>query len=258
MRPIQMIAWGITAASGGGWAWNWLLSGGWAWNWLLNWLVSYWQADTNWSFPDIHWAHNWVINWSYYSSSWKINWCYNTWWRPYYIWVAHNAAFNSNNNSYAFWVKSASVTKTSNIKWLFCKALNTWYNHEMSIGFQWTTWYIQATISSGAVSVTTIWTTDAYDLQWHSVVVTKEYWVGWDTITIYVDWVYQNSQIFWFNAVQNSNEIVMWKFTTRSNPVRYFDWWMDEIALWNVDIGLAWAVAYHNAWSWLPYWDYTV
>ena len=234
----------------------------WTWvsiaNWLLNNLESYYKCDTNGSFPDAHWSNTGTINWATYTASWKINWWYSFDWVNDYIGIPHISAYNSDNNTYSFWVKSPSTTNPSSSKWLFWKAPTTWFDREIGINFSATTWYIQVSIWNWTDTIFTItWTNDFYDANYHLVVVKKIYWVSWDTLELYVDDVLEASWTATFNWVQNSNEIVLWKLSSISDPARYFGWDMDEVWIWSDELTTAQGTDLDNSWAWLSYDNFT-
>ena len=99
-------------------------------NWLLNWLVSYWKADTNWSFPDVHWTNDWTLSWVSYTASWKIGWAYTSDWVNDKIdcWSDTSLSVTSGDATWSLWINNITTPAANRV--LFCRMKNAdlkWY-----------------------------------------------------------------------------------------------------------------------------------
>lgn len=104
----------------------------WTPNWLLNNLVSYYKADTSWSFPDTHGSSNGTINGATYTASGKINWGYDFDGTNDYITVSHAYTWHF---TIATWVKFDSFkTWESQIYRIASWSKNIWFSHTGTSG----------------------------------------------------------------------------------------------------------------------------
>lgn len=215
-------------------------------NWLLNNLISYWKADTNWSFPDAHWSNNWTINGATYTASWKINWAYDLDWINDNITVANNANLDLWTWDFTinFWFNATSLADNDNFISDYTTA-NRW-------------WYIHINSANQAVRLVT------YDWVWITNVASADSYLStwvWTMLTCIRSWtnhyIYKN----WWSEVSAS-----WTSRNLSNAQfeiwtlegsNFYDWDIDEIWIWNTAITADQLAALYNSWDGLSYNSYT-
>ena len=223
-------------------------------NWLLNNLVSYYKADTSWSFPDAHWTNDMTLVWPTFTT-WKINGGYN--------FDGGDYCYINKNETYSAWSLACWVKYTENLANGF---INLWR-------YNWGAWNQVFRITGRGTVIASVWlawseiTANAWinknDWLWHHV------WCSWDSnwdwkIRLYIDWVLLatstwvkvNDFIPWTGAdyrniggysVDNNTSNPQWKYT----------WDIDECAIWTRALAGEDFTNLYNSWAWLPYSNFT-
>jgi len=226
-------------------------------NWLLTDLLSYWKADTNWSYPDAHWSNPWTINWATFDASWKINWDYN--WDGINdnidFW---NTTLSSSTLSISLWAKLGADTGAqqwiiSQESWtlaanssFFLRWINvsstTWY---WDFWYRDTSWWFPVVWDSTPIAIPT----SAYV---HLVVVQD---TPWGTLKLYVDNVLNDTIVIGLNRANNTTNLRMmcrawWTSSCVNGKI-------DETWIWNTALTSDDVSALYNAWAWLSFDNFT-
>jgi len=201
---------------------------------LTTWLVSYWRADTNGSFPDAHWSNTWTISWASYTSSWKVDWAYSYNWTTDYVGLSNITPWTT--FSISSWIYLDALW---NYRWIIWSTTTT----GAGFHFQLSTsdypniylYWVAAWITS-SVAITTG--------TWYNVIATYD----GSNIRIYLNWVLR-----WTQAASGSctttTSLQIWQ--TYIN--RWFDWKIDETWYWSKTLTQAEITSLYNWWSWLSY-----
>lgn len=217
---------------------------------LLNGIVTYWKADTNWSFPDSVWTSDWTINWATFTASWKINWAYILDWNN--DWINTNYKNITSQLTVSVWFKT---TQTSD--WdIFSKYRWIW-NQRSFISRLQADWKMHCYVSTDWLSITQDFeTTNTWnDWLWHHFVFVNQWAWVWP-MQIWIDWVNQVWTLTWPNSdIFNSINLDWAIWTTDSvNPTfALFDWTIDEPAIWNRALTSSEITELYNAGNWNQY-----
>jgi len=217
-------------------------------NWLLDWLVSYYKADDNWTFPDVYWSNDWTISWATYTASWKINWGYSYDWTNDYVNIANQISVSS-AFSISSWIKFDSLTPWAT--WILTKrnwsTINDWVvatgasnNLTMIIWHSWWT-YVHESYAQSNFD-TSSW--------WHITFT----FLAWWFVKLYVNWTKVWTDIASANNANNDN--VPARFG--HNFFTWYFWWdIDETWIWSKELTEDKITALYNAWRALSYDDFT-
>lgn len=216
-------------------------TGAWETNGLLTWLVSYWKADTSWSFPDAHGSNNGTISGASYTASWKINGAYS------YDGTNDDINLNITNLStyddvsFSCWFNTTTTWTTQLIMWndLGLRILIDGGN------------VVVQSRSTTAVfsSISSSTTASTYH---HAVVTFKK---NGDMI-LYLNW----SNVASTTVVDRENADTYWVYLwvdNRGSKSLYFSWDIDEAWFWQKDLTATEVTALYNSGSWLSYDDFT-
>lgn len=229
----------------------------WGWtNWLLNWLVSYWKADTNWSFLDSHWSNDMILAWPTFLTTAKINWWYN------FDWVNDNCYINK-NETYSACSLSCWVKYTENLaNWFINLWRYNWAGWNQIFRLIWRA-TVKASVWLAWSEISADYWVNKNDWIWHHI------WCSWDSawdwkIRLYIDWTlvatsstaktssfvpwtWADYWHIWWYTVDNDTTDATWKYK----------WDIDECALWNVALTDEQFAELYNNNSWLSYNDFT-
>jgi len=218
----------------------------------INWLISYWKADTNGSFPDSVWTNNWAINWATYTASWKINWAYDFDGVNDYIAIWDNSSLDLTSSiTMSAWVK---IDTAVNFGWIFYKWTNTGWAINYSIDL-WTNWITPRFSWTNPNNSYKVFQSN-FNLStwvWYNIVAVHT-WGSWANTKIYINWVDEwGSWTFWTwneSAITNNESL----YVGRIYPLSiYLDWTIDEQAIWNRAITSTEATELYNSWAWKQY-----
>ena len=223
---------------------------GWLWPFnnhatLVNWLISYYKADTSWSFPDSHWSNNWVISWASYTASGKINWAYSFDWLNDYVDLLDNVDLRLLwNYSISFWIKSNNNS-----------VIQRYINKDDALDFSWG---YALTLAGWQIILT------------HNNWVDQNYWTWfnppvwvWTYLTLTFDWSNRKFYVNWiqswwniwtsWNMTWDTNKLYIWTFGASVPQGQYMDWLIDEIWIWDKALITSEITDLYNSWNWLSY-----
>lgn len=148
--------------------------------------------------------------------------------------IPHNAVYNSNDQSFTFIFVAPSSIPTDS-KGLVYKAPDTGFDREMGIAVNANDGVLKYNIFDGVSQTDGIVTSQESicDGLVHHVVAIKKYALNNDTLQLYIDGVLVDEMIVGYNAVQNTNEIVVGKVASNSISARYYSGTIDEFAIFN-------------------------
>jgi len=234
--------------------WDWLPYWDFTWpNTLLTGLVSYYDYDSNWSFPDSHWSNTWSINWATFSSWWWIiSNCYDFDWTNDYIDVADNATLDFWTSDFTtnFWMYSDIATASN------------WYpltkKDNASTNLAW--WLIDADwwIRVADWSWNDSWWTASVTTAGEWVMVTHVFDRSWSCT------IYENNILVWTvtisgsqNSVDNAIAMRIWWRIQSGSLTSPFDWKLDETWLWDRKLTVRERTDLYNGWAALAYSSFT-
>lgn len=223
-----------------------------AWNWLLNNLVSYYKCDTSWSFPDVHWSNNWTISGASYTSSWKINWAYDYDWTNDYVSMPSWTSVSWwTARTLSLWIKKWTSTWIETIYESWIQSPEKAFRLHHSVNEQ-----NDIYISFNNNDYYTVWNTIT-NWVWHHISVVYDWWtLSTSTVHIYVDWVSKSLTMAW-TWTWSANTSTWISYLWQDSSIRYFEWIIDEVWIWNTNKLQTDITALYNSGSWLSYNNFT-
>lgn len=213
-------------------------------NGLLNNLVSYYKADTSWSFPDAHGSNNGTINGATYTASGKINGAYSFDGIDDYVeFNNNNIATLDNNFSIQLWFNIDNVETTQGFLYKFWlrDIWIRWGNVANNIQFQlynWTTTpYLNTPVSKNV---------------WNHIVCVREksLWMK-----LYLNGILSANNLFTWNANSTPWNDRIWGHW---NQTLFIHSLIDEVWFWDVALNSNDVTALYNSWNWLSYNNFTL
>lgn len=219
-------------------------------NGLLNNLISYYKADTSWSFLDAHGSNNGTINGATFTASGKINWGYS---------------FTTNDYIDLWWDNNLQPTSWKTI------TVNLWFKNSSSYSPYWFLWNwgYQNGVSWNASWFIALNSTNIIRLTWNGTDVldasfTHNDW-QWHMLTVVIQStnakIYVNANLLatWnitLNTSESTRNVQLWWLWV--DNLFFLNWEIDEIAsyLWEktqTDIDNL-----YNSWAWLSYDNFTL
>lgn len=215
-------------------------------NWLKNNLVSYYKADTSWSFNDSHWTNNWTLYWATYTASWKINWAYN--------FVGVFEQYLTLPNGVIPW-----GTNTLSI-WFWAKYSSTSWNMAIIMTARTGEWLLIYQSGPYLVfskpNVSDLLYNMSADTSWHYYICSSDW--SWMEIKKDNNVVATNTNTSnWVNP--NWDPISIWNYLNNGSMASGWglDWTLDELWIWNNKVSVdKWTLLY-NSGNWLSYDTFT-
>jgi len=204
----------------------------------------------DWNSNDAVWSNNWTdTSITYSAGDWKIV-------QGALFTRASNSkinipAFNPNTASNP-WSAQAWIKTSITWSWILQYSLisrRTWTNtFQLAMVSNIWSWTTNLQLNDWWVTSTYIETWVINDWNWHHIVVTSS---SNTSAKIYKDWTLANSSTafsFITQSIANGNNI--WNFDANW---RWWDWDIDEVGYWWVELTAAEVTALYNSWSWLAY-----
>ncbi len=226
----------------------------WPFDWhatLNNNIVSYWKSDTNWSFLDA--TPSWndgTINWATFTASWKINWAYDYDWINDFVEVADDASLDFGwwDFTFSFWINPDNVTQ--NNKWLIGKRDGTvWTNAGYSIRQFTTNIFVRTFDGTNNVDNTiTTWLTSG---SFQFITVTFTWWGNVEVFRNAVSkWTWSIATVW---SMDFATALFIWAEEMAWAWSNFYDWKLDEIAVWSRVLTGTEITDLYASWSWLQY-----
>lgn len=215
-------------------------------NWLLNNLVSYYQFDTNGSFPDAHGSNTGTISGATYNASGKINWCYS--FDNINDGISVNAFHNLTDFTYNIWVYHNWGTIPS--EWDMPISKN-WKWTRVTNGYK-----LQFNVAYSTTNADSISSTSFVANQWNMLTFTHSQTDKLNKIYLNGTEVSYSSQVAWVGTITNDStkNLLFWRYDSWNY---YWNWKLDEAWIWNRALSSTEISALYNDWAWLPYSSFT-
>ncbi|EKE27338.1 MAG: large adhesin [uncultured bacterium (gcode 4)] len=164
------------------------------------------------------------------TANWDVNQIGRFWWVGYFGWSTSNLSMNDSQD-WNFWTGSFSIdfwlnTKDPNWNILGQWTWNWWSSYHYWIILVTSGWKLRSQwwLWVGSVPSWLYWNIAVADWKWHHVALVR----SWNTLGLYVDWVFDNSIDFtWVNIYNDNSVFRIWQ----SNEVWWPKCYIDELRI---------------------------